>query len=708
LTVTASLSDPAGNLSPPIAVTTGVDITAPGIPGVSLGGGDGFINATEAAGGVVTVGISLIGTGALAGDTLNVNGVLVTLTPDQIAAGTANVPVPLPVPPTGTFTVTASLTDQAGNPSPLATASAVLDTSPILAPVLTVGNGDGIINASEVTNGRVGVTVTLTGTGAVAGDTLTVNGTAITLTADQIAVGAAQTTVAAPATGQILTVIATLADAAGNVSPPAQFTAPVDITLPPVPIVSLENDTGTVGDGITLDGTVLVRGIEPGATWEYSINGGQTWTAGSGPGFELGVGNFNVLVRQTDLAGNSATTSLGPVRILNLDAVNDAATVALTATSTTSPLPQQSGSVTSVLDLGLLDDTVALSLLTAQSPLRFNVAENTTQQVTIQGSGIALAGLTLGAAQDYDLFVYRVDAGQTQGELVFEQENWLDYNPGVLGLLLPTWSGAPLQLPPLTGGGTYYVVLGNSGSILNLSALASITVSTTSNQLIDSRNVTGSISDNVLVGDTLEPGTVVSAVDGTTVAATGTATIDGDYGTLTIGQNGAYTYVADARFTGTDGVQDVFTYTIRSPDGSTDTATLTITLDYPGAAPSLVATTASEPSNDDVIALSFADEDGLASPDADGGDGTPAQPDGLGEISIEDQFDGLLIDGGAQEIDLSGLDLPADDTAQAPLDGEPTTVTPPPLDLADGSDAVPLDPFEPINLEDEQANLPVV
>ncbi|QCI70825.1 hypothetical protein FAZ90_06960 [Vibrio cyclitrophicus] len=62
------------------------------------------------------------------------------------------------------------------------------------------------------------VTISLTDTGAVEGDTLTVNGTEIELTAAHITAGEVLTTVDAPAEGATLTVEATITDAAGNVS----------------------------------------------------------------------------------------------------------------------------------------------------------------------------------------------------------------------------------------------------------------------------------------------------------------------------------------------------------------------------------------------------------------------------------------------------------------------------------------------------------
>ena len=85
---------------------------------------------------------------------------------------------------------------------------------------------------------------------------------------------------------------------------------PADTTPPVAPTLSL-NDTGVMGtDGITKIGTLNVVGLENGATWQYSTNGGGSWLAGSGTSFTLsGDGAKSVTVRQTDAAGNVGAAS---------------------------------------------------------------------------------------------------------------------------------------------------------------------------------------------------------------------------------------------------------------------------------------------------------------------------------------------------------------------------------------------------------------
>ena len=104
-------------------------------------------------------------------------------------------------------------------------------------------------------------------------------------------------------------VIAQKTDAAGNISTSNIFYFLLD-TSATAPTLALKNDTGVVNDYITSDGTVLVYGIESGASWQYSQDNGTSWIEGSGSSFTLtGDGSKSVIVRQTDVAGNNSKNS---------------------------------------------------------------------------------------------------------------------------------------------------------------------------------------------------------------------------------------------------------------------------------------------------------------------------------------------------------------------------------------------------------------
>ncbi|MGF9564852.1 BapA prefix-like domain-containing protein [Neorhizobium sp. BT27B] len=709
LAVTAFITDTSGNISLPATANALVDTIVPLAPSLSLGSnGDAYIGIAEVNSGLVNVSVSLAGTGAVAGDRLNVNGTFITLTSAQVLAGTVTTSVAAPA--NGSLlTVNASLIDIAGNTSPIVTGTATVDLVAPTAPIVTLGtNGDAYINLSEVTAGSVAVSVNLAGTGAVAGDRLTINGTTTVLSAAQAA-GIFTTTVPAPGSGSTLTVNAILTDAAGNAAPLTTAIATVDTTPPVAPTVGFVVDSGTIGDGISTNGAISVSGIEPGARWEYSTNGGTNWLTGSGTGFTLGVGSHNVLVRQIDVAGNATTRTLGPVTIINLVANDDASTINLNITPSTVTQPKQTGAVGGVLNLGLLGNAVDVSLLSGQSPLKFTVANNTTQQVSVKGTGAALAALTLVGEQNYDLIVYRVENGQTQAQQVHVITDWLTFNPGILGLLLPSWSASSTTLPQFEGGGTYYLVLANPGGLLNLSALANMTVETTSNVVTDYRNVNGSVAGNVLTGDATVTGTIVSSVDQAAVGPTGLV-IHGDHGTLTISRGGAYSYVADPLFTGADGSTDVFTYTITSPDGSTSTANLTITADYAHGPQALMSASIEELNTDDMFSMAMSfdsdaldpdsasiDLDSINAPDTDGTDFAPDQP----------VFAELQLDQGGQEVDLAALGLSADidpsQTPDAPFDDAAFLTA-----RIEITEDLPMDPFPVSLLPEDQLHTSVI
>ena len=98
------------------------------------------------------------------------------------------------------------------------------------------------------------------------------------------------------------------------------------------------------------------------------------------------------------------------------------------------------------------------------------------------------------------------------------------------------------------------------------------------NDVITSNNNTGTVTGNVMDNDDLgfdTPGEIIEisfqGVD-TAVPATGTVSIVGDYGTLTIAADGSYTYVLDPNRT--SGGTDSFQYTVRDYDGDVATALL--------------------------------------------------------------------------------------------------------------------------------------
>ncbi|WP_269768813.1 beta strand repeat-containing protein, partial [Burkholderia ubonensis] len=115
-------------------------------------------------------------------------------------------------------------------------------------------------------------------------------------------------------------------DVAGNTSDPTSFSFTLD-TSAAAPGVALTTDSGSsASDHVTNVGTLNLSGVETGATVEYSIDGGHTWSAN----FSAVEGVNDVQVRQTDIAGNtSSATSFS----FTLDTSAAAPGVALTTDS---------------------------------------------------------------------------------------------------------------------------------------------------------------------------------------------------------------------------------------------------------------------------------------------------------------------------------------------------------------------------------------
>ncbi len=118
----------------------------------------------------------------------------------------------------------------------------------------------------------------------------------------------------------------------------------------------------------------------------------------------------------------------------------------------------------------------------------------------------------------------------------------------------------------------------------------------------DASPVTGNVvTDNDTVGadETASPVTAVSAGNSTPTGGVGSGVV-GSYGTVTLNNDGSYSYVLDTANTNVQGLQtgetltEVFTYEITDGDGDSATATLTLTItgsnDPPVAVPDAVTT----------------------------------------------------------------------------------------------------------------------
>lgn len=93
---------------------------------------------------------------------------------------------------------------------------------------------------------------------------------------------------------------------------PATFTPS---SPPPAPTVTVEG----LANGNTNRSLVDVSGLQVGASWEYSLNSGSTWTAGTQTAFSLPEGSYAtgaIRVRQINAAGaGTATQNASPITV---------------------------------------------------------------------------------------------------------------------------------------------------------------------------------------------------------------------------------------------------------------------------------------------------------------------------------------------------------------------------------------------------------
>ncbi|ANI01804.1 adhesin [Pseudomonas putida SJTE-1] len=142
------------------------------------------------------------------------------------------------------------------------------------------------------------------------------------------------------------------------------------------------------------------------------------------------------------------------------------------------------------------------------------------------------------------------------------------------------------------GAGTYHVRVTAGG----IGLLSSITTSlnTTTTYLTEfvvsgATAATGNLLADDNVGSALTVLSVLTAANSYTIPGYNGVSVAGTYGTLLVHADGSYTYTLNAGLTSAVvGQHDTFTYELSHPNGTTDTATLTINVD---SAAGLTATT---------------------------------------------------------------------------------------------------------------------
>jgi VCBS repeat-containing protein len=215
----------------------------------------------------------------------------------------------------------------------------------------------------------------------------------------------------------------------------------------------------------------------------------------------------------------------------------------------------------SVVGVGL-GNVLSLNVLANMAnPIIFDVDEGSTRTLTLQASvgGVALLST-------FDLYIYKFNDTTQQFEQYKVEKTWLT---------APLLGGQSAQLTLTLPGGEYLFLLNNASGI---TVLTGYTLNILQDHTYAVESVSATTTGNVLSDDIAPTDSHVTQVNGVSVASSGTTTINGEYGTLTIDANGNYTYKLNAGV-GADSIKtpDSFVYTVTAPNGDTGTASLNVT-----------------------------------------------------------------------------------------------------------------------------------
>ncbi|HIF5735908.1 TPA: BapA/Bap/LapF family large adhesin [Enterobacter kobei] len=308
-------------------------------------------------------------------------------------------------------------------------------------------------------------------------------------------------------------------------------------------------------DGTVIQGQYGTLTINRDGSYTYTLTDTSAAVIGRTESFTYTITHNGVS------ASANLVLSLGAGTVNGIVAADD--TASLTFDTTVSEINNGTSSQGGFTLVGInLGNTLGLNLLDDMTnPIIYNVEEGTTRTMTIQASvgGVALASV-------FDLYVYKFNNATQTFEQVRVESGWLR-----APLLGGTSSQLTLQLP----AGEYLFLLNTASGI---TALTAYTLSVLQDHVYSVSSISETTTGDVLANDPVPAGTLVTEVNGVAVNGTGTTTIQGEYGTLTINSSGQYTYTLRSGV-GVDHIStpDTFIYTVTAPDGTKDTASLNIT-----------------------------------------------------------------------------------------------------------------------------------
>ncbi|EAN9841450.1 BapA prefix-like domain-containing protein [Salmonella enterica] len=339
----------------------------------------------------------------------------------------------------------------------------------------------------------------------------------------------------------------------GNVM--ADDTAPTGTTV--TAITNANGVSTPVGaGGVDIQGQYGTLHINQDGSYTYTLTNP---TAGYGH-----KESFTYTITQNGVGSSAAqlVINLGPAPVPGsvIATDNNASLVFDTHVSYVNNGPSTQSGVT-VLSVGLGNVLNANLLDDMTNPIIFNVEEGATRTMTLQGT---VGGVSL--VSTFDLYVYRFNDTIQQYEQFRVQKGWIN-------TLLLAGQSQPLTLT--LPGGEYLFVLNTASGI---SVLTGYTLAISQDHTYAVDSITANTTGNVLTNDIAPTDALLTEVNGVAISATGTTEVNGLYGTLTIDAKGNYTYTLK-NGVGADSIKtpDSFIYTVKAPNGDTDTASLNIT-----------------------------------------------------------------------------------------------------------------------------------
>ncbi|MGY4542838.1 PKD repeat protein, partial [Arthrobacter sp. UYNi723] len=421
VTLTATATDTAGNVSPATTATVPKDTVPPAAPTLDAPSVVNVANVTA----VPVSGSAEVGTTVTLNvtDTDTVHTVTVTATADGTGYWSIT-PLNLTSLSDGQLTYTATATDTAGNVSPATTATVPKDTVPPAAPTLTV---------PATVTGATATSVTVSGS-AEAGTTVTLNVTdtdavhTVTATADADGTGYWSITplnLTSLIDGQ-LTYTATATDTAGNTGASAAQTGTKKTTATAPQFTSVPSQiTGDTVTAVPFAGTsdpgaaVALTATDSGnhsLSATATANGSGNWSATMNLS-QLDSGLVTFSAQATDVYGNistvtTATSRIGP-RVVSVTLqnggtagkadINDKVVVVFnepmnpssfcsTWTSTTGPWTQSSNSVSVLISRNTSAPYDALTLSAGCTTNNFGTVNLGAHYTTSTGGNLTFKG----------------------------------------------------------------------------------------------------------------------------------------------------------------------------------------------------------------------------------------------------------------------------------------------------------------------------